>query len=120
MSSGATPAQLGSAPASDWMKGAHAAHRIVTAQVNAGLSPVQIADQWAGALAAYDAATATDAQREWHAGATHTARELIQTYRDALAAEAEQVVAEAERVARAARGQRGRGPEPEADREAVS
>ena len=120
MSSGAKPAQMGSAPASEWMRGAHTAYQIVTAQIDAGLSPVQVADRWAGALATYDAATATDAQREWHAGATHTARELIQTYRDALAAEAEQVVADAERVARSASGQRRRIAEREADREAVS
>ena len=80
----ATAAEIETTPSSEWMNGAHAAQRIVTAQVSAG----QIEGKWAEANTAYDDATATHAQRDWHAGAMHTAGELIQTYRTARAADA--------------------------------
>ena len=84
----ATAAEIETTPSSEWMNGAHAAQRIVTAQVSAGQTPEQIEGKWAEANTAYDDATATDAQRDWHAGAMHTAGELIQTYRTARAADA--------------------------------
>ena len=84
----APAAETETTPSSEWMNGAHAAQRIVTAQVSAGQTPEQIEGKWAEANTAYDDATATDAQRDWHAGAMHTAGELIETYRTARAADA--------------------------------
>jgi hypothetical protein len=84
----ATAAEIETTPSSEWMNGAHAAQRIVTAQVSAGQTPEQIEGKWAEANTAYDDAAATDAQRDWHAGAMHTAGELIETYRTARAADA--------------------------------
>src|SRR5205807_6695372 len=45
------------------------------------------------ALAAYDDATASDAEREWRTGAEETARDMIQTWRDMGRGEAEQAQA---------------------------
>ena len=84
----ATAAEIETIPSSEWMNGALAAQRIVTAQVCAGQTPEQIEGTWAEANTVYDDATATDAQRDWHAGAMHTAGELIETYRTARAADA--------------------------------
>jgi hypothetical protein len=64
--------------------------------VEAGHSADRIAERWDQALATYDDATATPAQREWHAGAEETARDMIQTWRDIQAAEAEQALASQE------------------------
>jgi hypothetical protein len=75
------------------MKGAATAHDLITRQVEAGHSADRIAERWDQALATYDDATATPAQREWHAGAEETARDMIQTWRDIQAAEAEQALA---------------------------
>jgi hypothetical protein len=86
---GTPPAQ----PATEWMKGARTAHDLITRQVEAGHSADRIAERWDQALATYDDATATPAQREWHAGAEETARDMIQTWRDIQAAEAEQALA---------------------------
>ena len=71
-----------SRPATEWMKGAATAHDLITRQVEAGHSADRIAERWDQALATYDDATATPAQREWHAGAEETARDMIQTWRD--------------------------------------
>jgi hypothetical protein len=84
----APAAEIETTPSSEWMNGARAAQRIVTAQVCAGQTAEQIEGKWAEANAAYDDATATDAQRDWHAGAVHSAGELIETYRTARAADA--------------------------------
>jgi hypothetical protein len=75
------------------MKGARTAHDLITRQVEAGHSADRIAERWDQALATYDDATATPTQREWHAGAEETARDMIQTWRDIQAAEAEQALA---------------------------
>jgi hypothetical protein len=91
-------------PATGWMKGAATAHDLITRQVEAGHSADRIAERWDQALASYDDAAATPAQREWHAGAEETARDMIQTWRDIQAAEAEQALAsqaEASRQAQA-------------------
>jgi hypothetical protein len=56
----------------------------------AGYSADRIAERWDQALAAYDDTTATPTEREWHAGAEETARDMIQTWRDIQTAEAEQ------------------------------
>jgi hypothetical protein len=77
-------------PATEWMKGAKTAHDLVTRQVEAGYSADRIAERWDQALATYDDTTATTAEREWHAGAEETARDMIQTWRDIQTAEAEQ------------------------------
>jgi hypothetical protein len=74
----------------EWMKGAKTAHDLITRQVEAGYSADRIAERWDQALATYDDATATPAEREWHAGAEETARDMIQTWRDIQTAEAEQ------------------------------
>jgi hypothetical protein len=87
----ATAAKIETTRSSEWMNGAHAAQRIVTAPVCAGQTPEQIEGKWAEANTAYDDATATHAQRDWHAGAMHTAGELIETYRTARAADAARV-----------------------------
>lgn len=77
-------------PATEWMKGARTAHDLIIRQIEAGYFLDHTAEQWTQALAAYDDATATPAQREWHAGAEATARDMIQTWRDIQAAEAGQ------------------------------
>jgi hypothetical protein len=76
--------------------------------MQAGHSADQIAARWDEALATYEDATATDAEREWHAGARQTATDMIQTWRDMERAEAEQ--AQAGRNERQAQA----GPELEA------
>ena len=45
----ATAAEIETTPSSEWMNGAHAAQRIVTAQVFAGQTPEQIEGKWAEA-----------------------------------------------------------------------
>ena len=85
-----TPDPLPVEPATEWMKGARTAHELITRQVEAGYSADRIAERWDQALAAYDDTTATPAEREWHAGAEETARDMIQTWRDIQTAEAEQ------------------------------
>jgi hypothetical protein len=102
------PAAPETLPATQWMKGAHTAHELIVRQVEAGHSADRIAERWDQALATYDDATATPAEREWHAGAEETARDMIQTWRDMQRAEAEQ--------AQAARDERQ--PEPELEAEA--
>ena len=93
MSTGPAPGTPSARPATEWMKGAATAHDLITRQVEAGHSADRIAERWDQALATYDDATATPAQREWHAGAEQTARDMIQTWRDIQAAEAEQALA---------------------------
>jgi len=80
-------------PATEWMKGARTAHQLIIRQAEAGYSADQIAGKWEGALSTYDDATATDAEREWHAGAKETSADMIQTLRDMERAEAEQAQA---------------------------
>jgi hypothetical protein len=92
------------------MKGAATAHDLITRQVEAGHSADRIAERWDQALAAYDDATATPAQREWHAGAEETARDMIQTWRDIQTAEAEQALATQDTAHASQQAQ----PEPEA------
>jgi hypothetical protein len=93
VTTGITPGTPPAQPATEWMKGAHTACDLITRQVEAGYSADRIAERWDQALATYDDATATPAQREWHAGAEETARDMIQTWRDIQAAEAEQALA---------------------------
>ena len=93
MTTGTTPGTPPAQPATEWMKGARTAHDLITRQVEAGHSADRIAERWDQALATYDDATATPAQREWHAGAEQTARDMIQTWRDIQAAEAEDALA---------------------------
>jgi hypothetical protein len=102
VSTGTTPGTPPARPATEWMKGARTAHDLITRQVEAGHSADRIAERWDQALATYDDATATPAQREWHAGAEETARDMIQTWRDIQAAEAEQALASQD-IARADR-----------------
>jgi hypothetical protein len=85
-------------PATEWMKGAATACDLITRQVEAGHSPDRIAERWDQALATYDDATASPAQREWHAGAEETARDMIQTWRDIQQVEAEQALAAQDRA----------------------
>jgi hypothetical protein len=92
--------------ATEWMKGAQTAHDLIIRQIEAGQDVDTIAAKWDQALASYDDATATHAEREWHAGAEETARDMIQTWRDMQRAEAEQ--------AQAARDQRESELEAEA------
>jgi hypothetical protein len=92
--------------ATEWMKGAQTAHDLIIRQIEAGQDADTIAAKWDQALASYDDATATHAEREWHAGAEETARDMIQTWRDMQRAEAEQ--------AQAARDQRESELEAEA------
>lgn len=94
------------APETEWMKGAQTAHDLIIRQIEAGQDADTIAAKWDQALASYDDATATHAEREWHAGAEETARDMIQTWRDMQRAEAEQ--------AQAARDQRESELEAEA------
>jgi hypothetical protein len=104
------PAETEAQRASEWMKGAATAHDLIIRQVEAGQDADTIAAKWYQALASYDDATATDAQRQWHAGAEETARDMIQTWRDMQRAEAEH--------AQGARDQRQGEPEPELEAEA--
>jgi len=87
------PAGPEAQPATEWQKGAQAAHDVIVRQVEAGQSADHIAGKWEEALATYDDATATDAEREWHAGAEETAADMIQTWREMERAEAEQAQA---------------------------
>jgi hypothetical protein len=87
------PADPETRPATEWMKGARTAHELIVRQVETGHSADRIAERWDEALVAYDDATATPAEREWHAGAEETARDMIQTWRDVQRAEAEQAQA---------------------------
>jgi len=91
-------------------EGAKTAHDLIIREIEAGHSPGRIAERWDQALAAYDDTTATAGQREWHAGAEETARDMIQTWRDIQAAEAEQAHA-----AHAASADRPAQPEFEAE-----
>jgi hypothetical protein len=75
------------------MKGAQTAHDLIVRQVEAGQDAETIAARWDEALATYDDATASDAEREWHAGAEETGRDMIQTWRDMQREEAEQAQA---------------------------
>jgi hypothetical protein len=96
--------------ATEWMKGAQTAHDLIARQVEAGQDADTISAKWDQALATYDDATAADPQRQWHAGAEETARDMIQTWRDMQRTEAEQ--------AQAARDQRQGEPQPEMEAEA--
>jgi hypothetical protein len=80
-------------PATEWMKGARTAHELIIRQAEAGYSADHIAGKWEGALSTYDDVTATNAQREWYAGAKETSTDMIQTLRDIERAEAEQAQA---------------------------
>lgn len=104
------PAKAETRSATEWMKGAAIAHDLIVRQVEAGQDADTIAAKWDQALATYDDATATDAQRQWHAGAEETARDMIQTWREIQGAEAEQT--------RAARNERQSKTEPEPEAEA--
>jgi hypothetical protein len=86
-------ATLETKAATEWMKGAQTAHDLIVRQVEVGQYAEVIAAKWDQALASYDDATATHAEREWHAGAEETARDMIQTWRDMQRAEAEQAQA---------------------------
>ena len=86
-------AALETKTATEWMKGAQTAHDLIVRQVEAGQDAEVIAAKWDQALATYDDATATGAERQWHAGAEETARDMIQTWRDMQRAEAEQAQA---------------------------
>lgn len=105
MTTGTAPGTPSAQPATEWMKGARTAHDLITRQVEAGHSADRIAERWDQALATYDDATATPAQREWHAGAEETARDMIQTWRDIQRAEA--VQRQADEAAREASQQTG-------------
>jgi hypothetical protein len=83
-------AEMETRPATRWVKGAQTAHDLIIRQIEAGQDAEVIAAKWDQALASYDDATATDAQRQWHAGAEETARDMIQTWREIQQAEAEQ------------------------------
>jgi hypothetical protein len=84
------PAKAGTGPATEWMNGAATAHDLITRQIEAGQDAEVIAAKWDQALATYDDASATGAEREWHAGAEETARDMIQTWRETQRAQAEQ------------------------------
>jgi predicted GIY-YIG superfamily endonuclease len=99
------PPEAETRPAPEWVKGAQTAHDLIVRQAEAGHSADHIAGKWEGALATYDDATATDAQRDWHAGASQTAADMVQTLREMERAEAEQ--------AQAMRDAREAEPEPE-------
>ena len=88
------PPEVETQPATEWVKGAQTAHDLIVRQVEAGQSADHIAGQWEGALATYDDATASGAEREWHAGAEETAADMIQTWREMERAEAEQAQAD--------------------------
>jgi hypothetical protein len=72
------------------MKGAVTAHDLIVRQIEAGQHADTIAARWDQALASYDDAIATGAERQWHAGAEETARDMIETWRELERAEAEQ------------------------------
>jgi hypothetical protein len=80
-------------PATQWMKGAQTAHDLIIRQAEAGYSAGHIAGTWEQALSTYDDATATDAERAWHAGAKETSADMIQTLREMERAETEQAQA---------------------------
>ena len=103
------PAEAETRPATQWMKGAATAHDLIVRQIEAGQDAEVIAAKWDQALATYDDATATGAQRKWHAGAEETARDMIQTWREVQRAEAEQ--RQADRDAREAGRQAQAEPE---------
>jgi predicted GIY-YIG superfamily endonuclease len=88
-----TTAGVETRPATEWVKGAQTAHDLIVRQVEAGQDAEVIAARWDEALAAYDDATASDAERQWHAGAEETAQDMIQTWREMERAEAEQAQA---------------------------
>jgi hypothetical protein len=94
-------------PATEWVKGAQTAHDLIIRQAEAGYSADHIAGKWEEALSTYDDATATAAERAWHAGAKETSADMIQTLREMERAEAEQ--------AQAARDAAGTEPEHEAE-----
>jgi hypothetical protein len=102
------PAEAQTRPATEWMKGAATAHDLIIRQIEAGQDAEVIAAKWDQALATYDDASATGAERAWHAGAEETARDMIQTWRETQRAEAEQRQAD-----RDARDDRRAGPEHE-------
>jgi hypothetical protein len=106
------PAQVETRPDTQWMKGAATAHDLIVRQVEAGQDADTIAAKWDQALATYDDATATAAEREWHAGAEETARDMIQTWREVERAEEEQ--RQADRDAKDAGHQAEAEPELEA------
>ena len=83
------PAEAETRPATEWMKGAATAHDLIARQIGAVQHADTIAARWDQALASYDA-TATGAERPWHAGAEETALDMIQTWRELERAEAEQ------------------------------
>jgi hypothetical protein len=89
----APAAALETKPATEWMNGAQTAHELIIRQAEAGHSADHIAGKWDEALSTYDDATATNTQREWHAGAKETAADMIQTLREMERAEAEQAQA---------------------------
>ena len=97
-------------PATEWMKGAQTAYDLIVRQAEAGQSAEHIAGRWEGALATYDDATATDAEREWHAGAKETSADMIQTLRELERLEAEDAQAAGDAAEASA--------EPEAELEA--
>jgi hypothetical protein len=103
------PAEAKTRQTTEWMKGAATAHDLIVRQVEAGQDADMIAAKWGEALATYDDATASDAQREWHAGAEQTARDMIQTWREVQRAEAQQ--RQADRDARDAGRQAEAEPE---------
>ena len=94
-------------PATEWMKGAQTAHDLIIRQAEAGYSAGHLAGKWEEALSTYDDATATAAEREWHAGAKQTSADMIQTLREMERAEAE--------LAQAARDAAETEPEHEAE-----
>ena len=104
------PAEAETRPGTERMKGAATAHDLIVRQVEAGQDADTIAAKWDQVLATYDDATATGAQREWHAGAEETARDMIQTWREVQRAEAEQRQADCD----AREAGREAEPEPEA------
>jgi hypothetical protein len=103
------PPEVETRPATEWIKGAQTAHDIIVCQAEAGHSADDIAAKWEGTLATYDDAKATPEQREWHAGASQTAADMVQTLREMERAEAEQ--------AQAARDAGEREPEPDLEPE---
>ena len=104
-----TPTPPDTPPATAWMKRARTAYDLITRQVEAGYSADRMAERWDQALATYDDATATPAQREWHACAEQTARDMIQTWRDIQAAEAEDALARQDTATASGPSRTGRG-----------
>jgi hypothetical protein len=94
VNTGATPAAAPETkPATERMKGAQTAHDLIIRQAEAGYSADRIAGKWEEALSTYDDATATAAEREWHAGAKETSADMIQTLQEMERAGAEQAQA---------------------------